>query len=102
MTQLAPTPLTQASQAFLRALEGKNRSSQTIKAYRIDLTQFITFLQRENPLLLDPTEVLPEDVHEYLAHLAQRGLSGVSRRRKVAALREFFRHLKQIKALSES
>jgi integrase/recombinase XerC len=32
---------------------------------------------------------------EYLAELAQRGLSGVTRARKVAALREFFCYLEQ-------
>lgn len=87
---------------FLRACDGKNRSPETIRAYRTDLGQFVTWLQAENALLAAPEDVTAEDVLEYLGALARRGLSGVSRRRKLAAIRQLFRHLRQINAITEN
>lgn len=85
----------------LRARAGKNRSPETIRAYRTDLAQFVTWLKTENSLIESPADITVEDVLEYLGALAHRGLSGVSRRRKLAAIREFFRYLRQIKVISE-
>ncbi len=97
-----PTPLEINIAAFLRALEGKNRSPETIRAYRTDLTQFATWLRTDNPLLVDAGDVTTEDALEFLAYLSRQGLSGVSRRRKLAAIRELYRYLRQIKAVADS
>jgi integrase/recombinase XerC len=78
---------------FIRTQEGRNRSPQTLRAYRTDLTQLATWLEADNPLLTDPADVTTGHLNEYLAHLAHHGLSGVSRARKLAAIREFFRYL---------
>jgi site-specific recombinase XerD len=83
---------------FLRTLEAKNRSQATIQAYSTDLRQFITWLRETNITIEVPADIERLDVTEYLAHLAGRGLSGVSRARKLAAMREYFRFL-QIEGL---
>jgi site-specific recombinase XerD len=83
---------------FLRTLEAKNRSSATMQAYRTDLRQFVTWLRETNITIEAPADVERLDVTEYLAHLSERGLSGVSRARKLAAIREYFRfaHIEQL------
>lgn len=87
---------------FLRTQEGRNRSAQTIRAYRSDLTQLATWLREDNQLLTDPADVTNEDLHEFLARLAREGRSGVSRARKLAAIREFYRFLKRSGVVTNS
>lgn len=82
-----------ALEAFLRALEGKNRGTATIRAYATDVSQFIDWIHDNNLVTTAPAQVEREDVTEYMTHLARRGLSGVSRSRKLAAIREYFRFL---------
>src|SRR5215213_3900342 len=91
MTQQTLT-LEQAVADFLKSLAGKNRSAATVRAYQTDIYQFITWLHENNMVVLSPTQVERADITDYLAYLAERKLSGVSRARKVAALREYFRH----------
>jgi site-specific recombinase XerD len=92
MTQQQPT-LEQTLADFLKALAGKNRSAATSRAYQTDIHQFIAWLHENNMIVLSPVQVERADITEYLASLAERKLSGVSRARKVAALREYFRYL---------
>lgn len=80
-------------QAFLRSLDGKNRSQATVRAYHTDLLQFHIYLQEHNVAATSPSKVTRADVTEYLSWLGRRGVSGVSRARKLAALRELFRYL---------
>jgi len=89
MTKDTTLSFTKALDAFLRVLEGKNRSPLTVRAYRTDVGQFIDWLS-EN--IYDPSldKVERSDVSEYLAFVGQRGVTGVSRARKLAAIREFF------------
>lgn len=95
-TDVMPIPelFTAAIERFLRIEKGRNRSPQTLRAYRSDLTQLATWLHEDNPYLTDPVDVTCDDLSEYLASLAHRGVSGVSRARKLAAIREFYRSLK--------
>ncbi len=76
---------------YLRTLAGRNRSAATIIAYRTDIGQFISWLRETNVTIETPDDVERIDVTEYLGHLADRQLSGVSRARKLAAIREYFR-----------
>lgn len=78
--------------AYLRTLAGRNRSRATIVAYRTDVGQFIAWLRETNITIEAPADVMRLDVTEYLAHLSERNLSGVSRARKLAAIREYFRY----------
>ena len=79
---------------YVRALQGRNRSEATITAYRADLSRFIAWLRETNATIESPEDVEWLDVTEYLGHLADLGLSGVSRARKLAAIREYFRFAK--------
>ncbi len=94
--------LEQALADFLKALAGKNRSVATISAYRTDSHQFITWLHENNMVVLSPVQVERADITDYMASLAERKLSGVSRARKVAALREYFRYLAEHERISKS
>ncbi|MDP9472588.1 MAG: tyrosine-type recombinase/integrase [Chloroflexota bacterium] len=106
MTSSTPStttaPFAAAIERFLRTQEGRNRSPQTLRAYRSDLTQLALWLRADNPLLVDPADVTQEDLNAFLADLSRRGLSGVSRARKLAAIREFYRFLKLIGTVVES
>ena len=100
---LTPSPTFEsAREAFLRAMEGKNRAETTTRAYATDLSQFITWLHETNITAATPSHVTKADITEYLSFLARRGLLGVSRARKLASLREFFRHLLDLGFLTVS
>jgi integrase/recombinase XerC len=86
-------PLEPHLRSFLGYLEGKNRSDATLKAYRIDLWQFFIWLQQNNMAATTPERIERADITEYLTFLAHQGITGVSRARKLATVREFFRHL---------
>jgi site-specific recombinase XerD len=99
-----PTPpaFAEAIERFIRVQAGCNRSSQTIRAYRSDLNQLASWLHADNPYLTDPVDVTTDDVNDFLAELSERGLSGVSRARKLAAIREFYRWLTNSGAIERS
>src|SRR6476646_6515675 len=86
-------PLAESLNAFLRSLEGKNRSELTRKAYHTDLLQFLIWLKENNVAATGPERITKADVTEFLTACARRGLSGVSRARKLAAIREYYRYL---------
>jgi integrase/recombinase XerC len=95
-------PLERAIAAFLDSLSAKNRSSLTIRAYRTDLMQFVAFLTETTISAASPQDITREDVLDFLTELGRRGLSGVARARKLAAIREFFRHLEGAGAIKKS
>ncbi len=80
-------------EGFLRTLEGKNRSAATLKAYKADILQFFIWLADNNLAATTPDRIVKADITDYLAALSRYGLSGVSRARKLAAVREYFRYL---------
>jgi site-specific recombinase XerD len=88
--------------AFLDAMLGKNRSAATLRAYRTDVLQFMTFLHENNVAITDVGDVGKVDVLEYLAALARKGLTGVARARKVSAIREYFRFLEGVELIQKS
>jgi site-specific recombinase XerD len=83
----------QSLSAFLRALEGQNRSTATLAAYRTDLMQFFTYLKANSLIANSPERVVRADIEEFLTWCARHGISGTSRARKLAAVRMFFRYL---------
>jgi site-specific recombinase XerC len=82
-----------ARAAFVRTLTGRNLSSHTITAYGADVEQFTSWLESTDVSMSRPDQVTRSTITEYLAHLAGAGCSGVTRARKLASLREFFRYL---------
>jgi len=97
-----PSAFAEAIARFIRIQEGRNRSPQTLRAYRSDLSQLAAWLHADNPYLTDPVEVTTDDLHEFLAHLAHEGISGASRARKLAAIREFYRALINLDLIAKS
>lgn len=96
MNTTSTTPrltLEQGLELFLRSLTGANHSPATLRAYKTDVGQLLAWLQENNLTAQHVDQVEKADITEYLASLAQRGLSGVSRARKMAAIREYFRFL---------
>ncbi len=90
------------AEAFLRALVGKNRRHATIRAYRADLGQFLAWLAATNDVIAHPGQVTKADLAAYLSYLGQCQLSGVTRARKLAALREYFKFLLMHEAIGRS
>jgi integrase/recombinase XerC len=106
MTNPNPSPVPErfavAIERFIRVQEGRNRSPQTLRAYHSDLSQLAGWLHQDNPFLLTAADVTTDDLNEFLASLARRGVSGVSRARKLAAFREFYRSMKNSGLLDHS
>ena len=74
---------------FLRYLEvERNVSSHTLYNYRIDLKEFLTFLQRRRPQEVDYLQL-----RLYLTYLKERNLSRKSIARKLSCLRSFYHFL---------
>lgn len=76
---------------FLRELETKNRSPETVRAYRSDITQLTDWLKA--CAYQTPREVGRDDLQDYLSTFVERNLSTAARRRKIVAIREYFRCL---------
>jgi integrase/recombinase XerC len=90
MTKPSATIVERAVAKFVRALQERNASPHTIKAYRIDLEQFAEYVGPQGWGDID--HVL---IRGYLANLYERGLSKTSVARSLAALRSLYRWLAQ-------
>ncbi len=78
---------------FLKFLEvEKNYSSQTLRAYKVDLLQFLEFLNQSKQTLQD---VSPFILKIYILELKKKGLKASSLTRKISALKSFFKFLSQ-------
>src|SRR5690349_5997152 len=73
---LTPFPISPDSQTlpfavagFLRSLEGQNRSPQTRKAYRLDLSQFVQYLAESDLTVQTPADVRRAAVVEFFTLL---------------------------------
>ena len=94
--------LEQVLAEFLRELQGINTNEHTITAYTSDLTQFMHWLHSTNLLVKCPGDVRKLDISEYLSYLGQKRISGLSRARKLAAIRRYFRFCLTHEYITES
>jgi integrase/recombinase XerC len=78
---------------FLDELRRGNVSPHTLAAYGSDLAQFIEYFSPPGTEPPGPREIDPLQIREWLGSLYQQKLTAVSMRRKLAALRAFFRFL---------
>src|SRR6266581_8490236 len=92
MTQ--QTPFQQTINSFLQELVGGNKSTLTLTAYKTDLMQFFKWLAENDVTVTTLAQVTRGHVNEYLAYLSSLGRSGVTRARKLAALKSFLTYLK--------
>ena len=81
---------TQSLHIFLRALQGQNYSPKTLRAYGDDLTQFLEWVQKNRVDWEMPTRFSRADIEGFMQYLASQRMSGVTRVRKLAAIRKFF------------
>ncbi len=102
MSSVTTLTLEAALEQFERDLRGKNRSPSTIRAYRSDLKQLIAYIHETNVVIAEPSQVERIDLVEFLADLADQQVSGTSRARKTAAIREFFRFLVENGSIEKS
>ena len=94
--------LDQALTEFLTTLRARNASVLTQQAYATDVAQFITWLKETTVVATHTGSVTKADIIEYLSYLSDMGRSGVTRARKLASLREFFRYLQERELISSS
>ena len=78
---------------FLRHLDGRNTSVNTMTAYATDVRQFIDWLRETDVSVSLPQDVTRSHISEYLSHLSDLGRTGVTRARKLAAIQEYFKFL---------
>jgi len=90
-------------QQFLRSLETeRNLSPFTIDAYRMDLEQFVDFLERSYPDWLPEQKcekLSKQHIRSFLAYLSEQGRSRKTIGRKLAAIRSFFKFLMRTGAI---
>src|SRR3989442_1489158 len=78
---------------YLNSLSGRNLSIHTSKAYRTDLLQFLMWLAENDVTVDSPEKITRSHILDYLSHLAGLGRSGVTRSRKLAAIKEYCKFL---------
>src|SRR5213082_2567697 len=96
-TQLYPS-LTR----YLNSLAGRNLSDHTATAYRTDLLQFLTWLTENDISVTSPEKITRTHILDYLSHLAGIGRSGITRTRKLAAIKEYCKFLVNEKLIPHS
>jgi integrase/recombinase XerC len=90
MTSRPHTIVEKAVAKFVRALQERNASQHTVKAYTIDLAEFAAYVGPQDWREID--HVL---IRGYLSNLYERGLSKTSVARHLAALRSLYKWLAQ-------
>jgi integrase/recombinase XerC len=91
---------TESLHMFLRALQGQNYSSKTLRAYGDDLTQFVGWIQKNRVDWDTPTRLTRADIEGFMQYLAAQRRSGITRVRKLAAIRKFLAFLVENKILA--
>ena len=84
-------------QSFLEYLQyNRNASAHTVAAYRSDLSQLIAFLERLSaPRVAGLADLDHRSIRAFLGELYERGDTGASTARRLAAIRSFGRYLRR-------
>lgn len=78
-------------EAFLEMLSAERGAAiNTIEAYRRDLEDFSASIAQGGKSV---TEVIPDDIRQYLGELSNQGLAASTTARKLSAVRQFFKFL---------
>jgi integrase/recombinase XerC len=84
---------TQSLALFQTALLGQNYSPKTLRAYSDDLKQFVQWVEENRVDWENPRRFTRADVEGFMSYLAGQQMTGVTRVRKLAAIRKFFTFL---------
>ena len=87
--------LEQGQQVFLKALAGNNFSTESIRAYSADVTQFVEFLNSVRVDWNNPQKITRLDIVGFMNRLAGLRRTGTTRARKLASIRHFLKFLKE-------
>lgn len=97
-TESGPPPNTNAdgtidyADAFLKYLRyERNMSPETIRAYEKDLQQFLRFFAKKEGAEINPTQLTPEQVRDYLGYLKEKNYQKTTVVRKLATIRSFYK-----------
>ena len=94
MTPPEKKTTTESLALYKQTLEGKNYSSQSIKAYLGDLGQFVKWLKTRRVDFDIPYRIQRIDIVEFINHLGRHKASAQTRKRKLASIRGFLKFLK--------
>jgi integrase/recombinase XerC len=86
---------TQSLELFMTALRGQNYSAKTLRAYGDDLRQFLGWVEKNRVDWEIPKRFSRVDIEGFMNYLAGQQMTGVTRVRKLAALRKFFTFLEE-------
>ena len=87
--------LEQGHDIFLKALAGNNFSTESIRAYNADITQFVDFLKSVRVDWNNPKKLQRLDIVEFMNRLSGMKRTGTTRARKLASIRHFLKFLKE-------
>src|SRR4029450_12013915 len=87
--------LEQGQYVFLKALAGNNFSTESIRAYNADITQFVDFLKAVRVDWNNPRKIERLDIVEFMNRLSGMKRTGTTRARKLASIRHFLKFLKE-------
>ena len=80
---------------FLDELRRRNVSPHTLRNYGLDLKQFLEYFTAAEAAPPEPREFDALAIREWMGDLYHQEFTAVTMRRKVAALRSFFKHLQR-------
>src|SRR5918999_2979773 len=80
---------------FLNALRGENYSPKTLRAYGDDLRQFLGWVAKNRVDWEYPKRFGRVDIEGFMSYLDGQKMTGVTRVRKLAAIRKFLSFLEE-------
>ena len=83
-------------------MEAKNRAELRITTYGSDLAAFAEWLTEHNLLATTVDQVERADITDYLAILGNQDISGTTRAKMLASIRELYRYLVKEEQLGDS
>ena len=86
---------TQSLELLLTALRGQNYSAKTLRAYGDDLRQFLGWVAKNRVDWEMPKRFSRVDIEGFMSYLDGQKMTGVTRVRKLAAIRKFFTFLEE-------
>ena len=89
------TTTTQSLELFITALLGQNYSPKTLRAYSDDLKQFMQWVGENRVDWDNPRRFTRADVEGFMSYLAGQHMTGVTRVRKLAAIRKLFTFMEE-------